>query len=38
MDELERTKLEVLSLKQELSVLRQAHEVVLLELGEAREG
>lgn len=38
MDELERTKLEVQSLKQELSALRQAYEVTLLELAEAREG
>lgn len=30
MDELERTKLEVLSLKQELTVLRQTHEITLL--------
>lgn len=38
MDELERTKLEVLSIKQELTVLRRAHDVTLLELAEAREG
>jgi hypothetical protein len=38
MDELERTRMEAASLRQELTVLRQAHDITLLELAEAKEG